>query len=190
MRIQSTYSHFGGMEYLRVGRPEIWREIEEVLSSVDSRNGLGTVDDKTIRELRFQFSRCGWTHLSLDRSERTQAPESSTEIAPDARFADRASDSSSAPSASAFGGLRMDKQRVVVELKFGESQQDEPDVRARHHWAYVTDRADVAVVVMPVKHAPSIPLQRRVTFEAARAFLEPHRRSGPAVPLVLVGVAP
>ena len=39
MRIEAKYSHMNGEEYLLVHRAELWREIRDVIASVDGKAG-------------------------------------------------------------------------------------------------------------------------------------------------------
>ena len=36
MRIAAYYSHLNGWEYLQVHQPDIWKEIQDVIESVDA----------------------------------------------------------------------------------------------------------------------------------------------------------
>lgn len=36
MNIAETYSHLNGLEYLMVHKPELWSEIQQVISSIDA----------------------------------------------------------------------------------------------------------------------------------------------------------
>ena len=36
MRIESKYSHMNGEEYLIVHQPELWKEVQDVVASVDA----------------------------------------------------------------------------------------------------------------------------------------------------------
>lgn len=38
MRIAECYSHLNGYEYLQFHKPSLWREIEEVIASVDAQH--------------------------------------------------------------------------------------------------------------------------------------------------------
>jgi hypothetical protein len=167
MRIQAHHSLFGDYEYLLVQHPGLWDDIENVLAMV---NATGK----------------GWPETPQNQRP---ARFSSTAIAETAFT--RFTGLGWTPIRDGLAeGHHVMKERVVVELDFDQSPGTEVAFRSRHLALYADDVIDVAVSLMPIRDFLSSWSSHALDYEDALDSLRRYERRAPAVPLVLVGVAP
>lgn len=203
MQIKARYSHLNGEEYLIVHRKELWEEVQAVIAGVDALACRTKVSkEKTMRgKLLFSpadmnrafsdgLSQLGWSErrstfwvtddekilrgtYALPENEQKQAIEAAglTPI-------------------MSYNQTDFVKERVAVEVQFGKYAFVAHDLFVKHLSFYVSDIIDVAIEVLPMKEleremSSGVPYYERDLLNVLR-----QGRGVPAVPLVLIGVAP
>ncbi len=203
MRIKAHYSHLNGEEYLIVHRKQLWEEVKEVIVGVDAvacrtkmsreRNKQGnllfspTDMNKAFKE---GFHSLGWSErrsafwvtsdekvlrgiYSLRETEQKQAIKEAGLTA-----------------IMSYNQTDFVKERVAVEVQFGKYAFVAHDLFVKHLSFYVSDIIDVGIEILPMKElelemSSGVPYYERDLLNVLR-----QGRSIPAVPLVLIGVAP
>jgi hypothetical protein len=203
MRVVETYSHLNGLEYLLVHKSELWDEIREVIVAVDA----DSLEKKVSREKRMEgkrlfspvamnravregFEARGWsesrtsywvTHdARLIRQSLTLDPEDQRKLIEQA---------GERPILS-YNQTDFVKERIAVEVQFGKYAFVAFDLFVKHMAFFVGDVIDLGVEILPMKE-----LQRQMSsgigyYEGELYNLIRQGRGVPAVPLVVVGVAP
>ncbi len=203
MQIKARYSHLNGEEYLLVHRKHLWEEVQAVIEEVDAFACRTKVSrEKTMRgkllyspaDMNRAFSqglgRLGWSErrntfwvtdderilrgtYALPENEQKQAIEAAglTPI-------------------MSYNQTDFVKDRVAVEVQFGKYAFVAHDLFVKHLSFYVSDIIDVGIEILPMKAleremSSGVPYYERDLLNVLR-----QGRSVPAVPLVLVGVAP
>ena len=203
MQIKARYSHLNGEEYLLVHRKHLWEEVQAVIEEVDAFACRTKVSrEKTMRgkllyspaDMNRAFSqglgRLGWSErrntfwvtdderilrgtYALPENEQKQAIEAAglTPI-------------------MSYNQTDFVKDRVAVEIQFGKYAFVAHDLFVKHLSFYVSDIIDVGIEILPMKAleremSSGVPYYERDLLNVLR-----QGRSVPAVPLVLVGVAP
>jgi hypothetical protein len=82
------------------------------------------------------------------------------------------------------------KKRVAVEIQFGKYSFIAYDLFVRHMAFYVGDAIDVGVEILPMKSMQEQMSSGPGYYEGALYDVVRQGRGVPAVPLVLVGIAP
>jgi hypothetical protein len=82
------------------------------------------------------------------------------------------------------------KRRVAVELQFGKYSFIAYDLFVKHLAFYVGDEIDVGIEILPMKEMQEQMSSGPGYYEGALYDVARQGRGVPAVPLVLVGVAP
>ena len=203
MRIAARYSHLNGEEFLLVHRRELWEEILEVIASVDAeacrtkvsreRNMVGSLLYSPIdmnKAMASGFEQRGWEQRrqgfwvtaddKIVRSIATLSPDQQKTAIEAAGYEPIYS----------YNQTDFVKQRVAVEVQFGKYAFVAHDLFVKHMAFFVSDVIDVGVEILPMKElerdmSSGVPYYERDLLNIMR-----QGRGIPAVPLVLIGVAP
>lgn len=82
------------------------------------------------------------------------------------------------------------KDRIMCELRIGVPLEDSSGEFGRQRDLYEADLIDVGIVLLPTKAMASSMPSGVVYYEGEVSSLLRHGRGTPAVPLVLIGIAP
>jgi hypothetical protein len=215
MRIAECYSHLNGYEFLLYRKPELWKEIEAVIESVNAQLYRTKVSkEKTMmgaklyapgeinKAMRSGFKDRGWEErkaayyvtrdaklirktLMLEPAEQKQLIEEAGETA-----------------TRSYNQTDFVKERVAVEVQFGKYFAVAYDMFVKHLAFYVGNVIDLGVEIVPVKALSESVIDedtgRRARqmstgvawYEKELYNLIREGRGVPAVPLILIGVAP
>ncbi len=203
MRIVEKYSHQNGLEYLLVHKPALWREIKRVIRGIDAsshktkqskeKTKLGRILYSPIdlnNTFKARLNSLGWsesrvtywvTHDQKLIRSTLQLPETEQR---------RMIESEGIAPILSYNQTDFVKQRVAVEIQFGKYSFVAYDLFVKHLAFYIRDEIDVGVEILPMKS-----LQREMSsgvgyYEGELYNVLRNGRGVPAVPLVLVGIAP
>lgn len=203
MRIVEHYSHLNGLEYLMVHKPQLWAEIQDVIANVDATQFKTKVSkEKTMRgkmlyapiemnkAMDGEFQSRGWAEsrtsywvtkdANLIRKTMTlDAAEQKKEII----------DSGETPIFS-FNQTDFVKDRVAVEVQFGKYAFVAFDLFVKHMAFFVGDVIDLGIEILPMKELQSEMSSGPGYYEGELYNLIRQGRGSPAVPLVVIGIAP
>jgi hypothetical protein len=203
MKIVAKHSHLNGHEFILVHKPHLWEEFEGAIAQVDAEL-CRTKKSKEARkaslllyspkEINKAFHRIlnplGWTSRTTknwiceDRDLLRQLisldPKQQREL-----LAERGVDS-----IKTYNQTDFVKERVAVEIQLGKYAFVAHDLFVKHMAFFLNNDIDVGIEVIPMKSleknmSSGVPYYERDLFNLLR-----QGRSTPAVPLVLVGVAP
>lgn len=203
MRIESTYSHLNGVEWLDVHRPHIWAEIRAAVAAVDATEYRTKVSKEKgmVGKLLYspedlnaavkkQLSERGWESRyapfwttdeeGLIRETLGLPPEQQREVIEKA---------GKTPIRS-YNQTDFVKEDVHVEVQLGKYSFIPYDLFVKHMAFYTAGIIKVGVEIVPSKK-----LEREMSsgpgyFEKALYDLVRLGRGIPAMPLVLLGVGP
>ena len=203
MGIKARYSHLNGEEYLLVHRKELWDEVQNVIANVDAHacrtkvSKEKTMQGKTLfsptdmnKAFKAGLQSRGWSerrsNFWVTDDERLlrgiySLPESEQRLAIEKSGRD--------PIIS-YNQTDFVKERVAVEIQFGKYAFVAHDLFVKHLSFYVSDIIDVGVEILPMKEleremSSGVPYYERDLLNVLR-----QRRGVPAVPLVIIEVAP
>ena len=203
MQIKALYSHLNGKEYLLVHRRQLWEEVQTVISEVDASACKTKVSkERTMRgrllysptDMNQAFSkglsRLGWserrnTFWVTDNEQIVRAiyarPENEQKEVIEA---------AGLTPIMSYNQTDFVKERVAVEVQFGKYAFVAHDLFVKHLSFYVSDIIDVGIEILPMKEleremSSGVPYYERDLLNVLR-----QGRGVPAVPLVLIGVAP
>lgn len=203
MKIVETYSHLNGLEFLLVHKPGLWKEIQSVISSVDAEKcktkvskektmkgkllyspiGMNSAFNKLLRAKNWQESRVSYwvtKNEKLIRKTLTMPPE------------EQKKEIEAAGDLPIFSYNQTDfvKDRVAVEVQFGKYSFVAYDLFVKHLAFYVGDRIDVGIEILPMKFLQSQMSSGVAYYEGELYNVVRQGRGVPAVPLVIIGIAP
>jgi len=203
VRIVTYYSHLNGLEFLLVHKPSLWDEIKQVIESVDA-SICRTKESKEIRSrgklfysphamnkaIREGFELHKWGERRISYWVTSDA-----KLIRKTLFMAAAEQKAEIETAGleAFGSYNQTdfvKERVAVEVQFGKYAFVAYDLFVKHLAFFVGDVIDVGVEILPMKE-----LQQEMSsgvgyYEGELYNLIREGRGVPAVPLILIGVAP
>ena len=203
MQIKARYSHLNGEEYLLVHRKKLWKEVQSVVAGIDAFacktkvSKEKTMPGKTLfsptdmnQAFKDGLEALGWTErrntfwvtadekllrgiYDLPEGQQKQAIEEAGQM----------------PIMS-YNQTDFVKNRVAVEVQFGKYAFVAHDLFVKHLSFYVSDIIDVGIEILPMKEleremSSGVPYYERDLLNVLR-----QGRGVPAVPLVLIGVAP
>jgi hypothetical protein len=214
VRIDEYYSHLNGWEFLQVHKPDLWREIAEVIAVVNASDFRTKISkEKTMMgELLYApkelnkamgagFAERGWRQRQasywvtrdaklIRKTLNLPPPEQRQLIEAEGQEATRS-----------FNQTDFVKDRVAVEVQFGKYFSVAYDLFVKHLAFYVGDVIDVGVEIVPMKSLSASTMRESgrkarnmstgvAWYEKELYNLIREGRGVPAVPLVLIGVAP
>lgn len=203
MQIRARYSHLNGEEYLLVHRRQLWQEVQDVIAEVDAtvcrtkRSREKTRSGRLLyspidmnRAFRDGLKARGWSERRrtfwLSADERLMRsiyglPEEEQKLA---------IQKAGHTPIMTYNQTDFVKERVAVEVQFGKYAFVAHDLFVKHLSFYVSDIIDVGIEILPMKEleqemSSGVPYYERDLLNVLR-----QGRGVPAVPLVLMGIAP
>lgn len=203
MRIVSRYSHLNGVEYLKVHHRQLWRDVKAVVRGVDAGACKTKVSKEKTMKGQLLYSPEDMNRAFKDGFEDLgwRQRRSTFWVTDDAKllrgtYGLKAEDQKKAivekglrPIMS-YNQTDFVKDRVAVEVQFGKYAFVAHDLFVKHLAFYVSDIIDVGIEILPMKEleeqmSSGVPYYERDLMNLVR-----QGRGVPAVPLVLMGVAP
>ena len=202
MKIIETYSHLNGLEFLIVHKPQLWKEIKNVILSVDAEACKTKVSKektmkgkllyspidmnkafaKLLHKNKWEESRVSYWVTKNDKLIRktlTMSPaEQKKEIEADGEI----------PIFS-YNQTDFVKDRVAVEVQFGKYSFVAYDLFVKHLAFYIGDRIDVGFEILPMKTLQAQMSSGVAYYEGELYNIVRQGRGVPAVPLVIVGIS-
>ncbi len=203
MRIAKFYSHLNGHEFLLVHKRQLWREIEQANRRTDAARcrtkiskeartkdkllyapkEMNKAIEESLRKFNWKSETINyWVTADAKLIRRTlfmSAAEQRTEI-----------EAAGLAPLRSYNQTDFVKDRVAVEVQFGKYAFVAYDLFVKHLAFFVGDKIDVGVEILPMKELQQQMSSGPSYYEGELYNLIREGRGVPAVPLVLVGVAP
>ena len=203
MKIIETYSHLNGLEFLLVHQPNLWQDLIEVVASVDAEACKTKVskEKRTLDKVFYSpiaMNECfknlltatGWNEsrvsywvtkneklirktLPLEAQEQKREIEDAGELA-----------------IFSYNQTDFVKERVAIEIQFGKYSFVAYDLFVKHLAFYVRDKIDVGIEILPMKSLQAQMSSGVAYYEGELYNVIRQGRGVPAVPLVILGIAP
>ena len=203
MKIVETYSHLNGLEFLLVHKPKLWQEIKTVIAGVDAEKcktkkskektmkgkllyspiDMNANFKKLLRKKDWEESRVSYWVTKSEKLIRK------TLTMPPAEQKKKIEEVGEIPIFS-YNQTDFVKDRVAVEVQFGKYSFVAYDLFVKHLAFYVGDRIDAGVEILPMKFLQSQMSSGVAYYEGEFYNVVRQGRGVPAVPLVIIGIAP
>ncbi|MBR0778553.1 restriction endonuclease [Bradyrhizobium diazoefficiens] len=203
MRIVQYYSHLNGLEYLLVHHAALWAEIQSIIGSIDAsqhrtkisqeKRTLGNAFYSPLamnRAYKNAFAAMGWSEqrTSYWVTDDVQLIRKTLPL-PQAQQKQDIIEAGKTPIAS-YNQTDFVKNRVAVELQFGKYSFVAYDLFVKHMAFYVGNVIDVGVEILPMKELQQYMSSGVGYYEGELYNVIRQGRGVPAVPLVIIGIAP
>ena len=203
MRVVARHSHLNGWEHIKVHKPQLWTEIEQIIAEVDAKvcktkkskesRSKGTMFYSPIdmnKAMAQGFTACGWREQRksywvtedaalIEKTMRLSSSEQKKMI-----------EDSGKRAILSYNQTDFVKERVAVEVQFGKYSFVAYDLFVKHMAFYIGNVIDVGVEILAMKELQAEMASGVGYYEGELYNLIREGRGVPAVPLVLVGVAP
>lgn len=203
MRIAAKYSHMNGEEFLLIRREKLWREISDLIESIDTTDHRIKVsrEDKTKRDVSFYsptsmhrafkegLEHFGWKSERISwTTQNEQMLRDAPHMLPDEQM--KAIATIGHEPILSYNQTDFVKSRIAVEVRFGKYSFVAHDLFAKHLGFFVLNAIDVGIEILPMRELEAQMSSGAPYFEQSLQNILSQGRGVPAVPLVLVGVAP
>lgn len=162
MKTAKTHSHLNGLEFLLVHKQYLWREIQEIVKTIDPE------DCKT--------------RFSKEKRMRHPSLYSPADINPCFR---RLLIQKGWRESKVSYYIR---DRVAIEFQFGKYSLAASDLFVNHLAFYIGDEIDVGIEILPMKSLQSRMSSGPAYYEGEIYNVVRQGRGVPAVPLVIIGL--
>ncbi len=203
MRIAANYSHLNRLEYLLVHKPKLWQEIQDVIHSVDAMAFRTKISKEKSMPGKVLFSpkEMNAAMSSAFKARNWQETRTSYWVTEDAALIRKTmnlpaktqkqiiEDAGRKP-ISSYNQTDFVKDRIAVEVQFGKYAFVAFDLFVKHMAFYVGDMIDLGIEILPMKELKAEMSSGPGYYEGELYNLIRQGRGIPAVPLVIVGVAP
>lgn len=203
MRIAAYYSHLNGLEFLQVHHSSLWDEIVQIIKRVDASSCRTKVskEARMMGDLLYSpvdlnaalsagFKNLGWNQRRTNYwvTSDTRLIRKTMNMPPAQQRAEiEAAGQVGIPS---YNQTDFVKNRVAVEVQFGKYAFVAYDLFVKHMAFYVGDVIDVGIEILPMKELQALMSSGVAYYEGELYNLIREGRGVPAVPLVMVGIAP
>jgi len=203
MRIVETYSHLNGFEYLYHHLPHLWQELEEIILHIDANKCRTKISNEKTMKGKILYSPIDMNEAFKDLLSEKGWSESRTSyyVTADVKLARETLNHSAedqrkiieeAGKTACFTYKQTDfvKERVAVEVQFGKYAFVAYDLFVKHMAFFVGDKIDVGIEILPMKELTSQMSSGVAYYEGELYNLIRQGRNTPAVPLIIIGIAP
>jgi len=203
MRIVETYSHLNGLEYLLVHKRGLWREIQFVMKNVAAEMFKTKVSKEKTMKGKILYSPIGMNaeFKRLLRSKNWKESRVSYWVTKSERLIrktlamtpeEQKREIEAAGEITIFSYNQTDfvKDRVAVEVQFGKYSFVAYDLFVKHLAFYVGDYIDVGIEILPMKSLQMHMSSGVPYYEGEFYNIVRQGRGVPAVPLIIIGIAP
>lgn len=203
MQIVQQYSHLNGLEYILVHKPKLWKEIESVIKSVDAEKCKTKVSKEERMKGKMLYSPIEMNKEMKEGFSKLKWSEDRTSywVTEDARLIRKTLllteenqkieiEKAGKQPIRSYNQTDFVKDRLAVEVQFGKYPFVAYDLFVKHMAFYVGDKIDVGVEILPMKSLQSQMSSGPSYYEGELYNLIREGRGVPAVPLVLLGIAP
>ena len=206
MRLSKFYSHLNGYEYLLVRKPKIWKEIVEVIESVQANDCKTKISREKTKKgkilynptclnnlFKNEFNKRGWNEKKIwyilndeyhiARELLPRKFEEQKKIIEEYKKTNK-----NIFNIKAYKQIDFFKDRVAVEVQFGKYAFVAYDIFVKHLAFYFGNEIDVGIEIIPIHDLKADMSTGIAYYESEVNNIWRHGRNVPAVPLVIIGV--
>jgi hypothetical protein len=203
MRIVETYSHLNGLEFLCYRKPQLWQDIESAIASVDTHalekkisNESGMVGRELFSPKAMNaavgaaFRARGWSETRTGYWVTKNAQLIRRTMTLSQADQKKEIEAAGHTPIQSYNQTDFVKDRVAVEVQFGKYAFVAYDLFVKHMAFFVGDMIDLGIEILPMKELQAQMSSGPGYYEGELYNLIRQGRGVPAVPLIIIGVAP
>lgn len=203
MRIVQTYSHLNGLEFIQFRLPALWQEIVSVIEDVDAEECRTKISRERNKQGEILYSPIDLNKKFKERLEGLEWKESRTSyyvtanaelaretLGKSAREQKKWIEEKGEEALPTYNQTDFVKNRVALEVQFGKYFSVAYDLFVKHMAFFVADQIDLGIEILPMKELTNKMSSGVPYYEGEIYNLIRQGRNTPAVPLVIIGIAP
>lgn len=203
MKITEIYSHLNGLEFLLVHKPKLWKEIESVISKINTKScKIKESKEKGMKgELKYSpieinnrfrtsLNKLGWRESRVDYWVTKDAKLIRATMSKTAEEQKSEIIEAGHIPIKSYNQTDFVKERVALEVQLGKYSFVAYDLFVKHLAFYVKDEIDVGIEILAMKDMQAQMSSGPAYYEGELYNVVRNGRGVPAVPLVIVGVSP
>lgn len=203
MRIVELYSHLNGFEHIHYHNKEAWDHIEKIITNIDAEDCRTKVSKEKNMIGKMLYSPIELNKRFKEQLETKDWQESRTSywVTADHRLIRKTMGLSASEQKTmieeagvtpifSYNQTDFVKDRIAIEVQFGKYAFVAYDLFVKHMAFYVGDIIDVGIEIIPMKELQSKMSSGIAYCEGELYNLIRQGRGVPAVPLVMIGIAP
>lgn len=204
MRIVEVYSHLNGREHILVHKKKLWKEVESVVKAIDAEacrtkvskesrkatKGLLYSPIELNRAFKSQLDSLGWKERKVAYWVTSDAELIVKTMQLDPAVQKQEILAGGKQPIYSYNQTDFVKDRVHIEVQFGKYSFVAYDLFVKHVAFFVGRQIDVGIEILPMKELQTLMSSGVAYYESELYNLLRQGRSTPAVPLVLIGIAP
>ena len=203
MKIIETYSHLNGFEYLCFRYKNIWDELVGIIEQVDASTCRTKISKEKTKTGKILFSPIdmnkafksllnakGWhesrtqyyvtANVKLARETLTLSADEQKRIIGDA----------GETAHFTYNQTDFVKNRIAVEVQLGKYAFVAYDLFVKHMAFYIGNKIDLGIEILPMKNLAAEMSSGVAYYEGEVYNVIRQGRNTPAVPLIIIGIAP
>ena len=203
MKIEAIYSHLNGYEYIHCHMAPLWSEMEEVITATNAEQARTKVSRGKRKKgqvlyspvalnqaIKRQLGKLGWreSRVSYWVTKNERLIRKTLSLPPDEQR--RVIREAGHEPISSYNQTDFIKDRIAVEVQLGKYSFVAYDLFVKHLAFYVGDQIDVGIEILPMKSLQAQMSSGVAYYEGELYNVVRQGRGVPAVPLVLLGIAP
>ncbi len=203
MKVVEIYSHLNGLEFLLVHKPKLWKEIKSLIINVDADKCKTKISKEKTMKGKMLYSPIDMNSSFKELLRKNNWQESrvsylvtkdeklirKTLTLPPSKQKRKIIEAGEEPIYS-HNQTDFVKDRVAVEIQFGKYSFAAYDLFVKHLAFYIGDHIDVGIEILPMKSLQAQMSSGVAYYEGEFYNIVRQGRGVPAVPLVIVGIAP
>lgn len=205
MKLKACHSHLNGLEWIKIKKPNIWQEINDVIDSVDAtkfKTKIGREKgnkgkklyspEELNKEFDRKFSDLGWNEQGRKYFYCQSDPEINKKLL-EMTFEEQKQYNLEHPELElikSYNSSDFDKERVAIEVQFGKYSFVQFDIFIKHASDYMNDHIDVGIEIVPMKAMEDEMSSGPPYYEKHLHEIQRQGRVFPPVPLILIGIEP
>jgi hypothetical protein len=198
-----AYSHLNGLEYLCYRLPHIWSELDDIIGQVDANACRTKISKKRTKTGKVLFSPIDMNKAFKNLLEAKDWKESRTQyyVTANAKLAretltlnaeeqKRIIRNAGETAHFTYNQTDFVKERIAVEVQFGKYAFVAYDLFVKHMAFYIGNQIDLGIEILPMKSLTSEMSSGVAYYEGEVYNVIRQGRNTPAVPLIILGIAP
>lgn len=202
MKIVVVHSHFAGLEYLTVHKKRLWMEVRKAIQNIEaetcraeirrtSRRNQPMYNSKEITaNLGSLLTAADWKKSYITHWKYHHVSSNRLLKARSTQTLGSGTIGESSKSILTYFEIDHLKDRVAVNVRLASWSNNADDLFEKHHAFYVRDEIDVGIEILPMKSLQQHMSSGPGYYEGELYNVIRNGRGVPAVPLVVIGVAP
>jgi hypothetical protein len=203
MKIIEKYSHLNGFEFLMYHKKDLWKEIENVITTVNAEECKTKISkeqrmkgkllyspDAMNKKFKEELAKYNWaeSRVSYWVTKNEKLIRKTLTMPPDLQRQEIESQGEIA--IRSYNQTDFVKNRVAIEVQFGKYSFVAYDLFVKHLAFYIGDHIDVGIEILPMKTLQAQMSSGPSYYEGELYNVVRQGRGVPAVPLVIIGIEP